>query len=82
MGTLTIWINGEARSVREGLSVAAALLAETGSPVFRHTERRGEPRGMFCGMGVCFDCLVRIDGTGNLRACMTQVADGMRIETA
>ena len=39
----------------------------------------GDPRGIFCGMGVCYDCLVEVDGNQNQRACMTKVKDGMRI---
>jgi predicted molibdopterin-dependent oxidoreductase YjgC len=35
---------------------------------------------MFCGIGVCFDCIVTIDGIANQRACITQLRDGMRIE--
>jgi predicted molibdopterin-dependent oxidoreductase YjgC len=41
----------------------------------------GAPRGPFCLMGVCFECLVEIDGRSNCCACMTQVAPGMRIVT-
>ena len=61
----------------EGETVAAALTA-AGVRTLR-TDDRGEPRGVFCGMGVCFDCLVRIDGRASQRACMTKVAAGMRI---
>lgn len=39
----------------------------------------GNPRGIFCGMGVCFDCLVVVDAVPNTRACMTYVSDGMII---
>ena len=62
----------------EGETVAAALTA-AGIRTLR-TDDRGEPRGVFCGMGICFDCLVRIDGRANQRACMTKVAPGMRVE--
>ena len=41
----------------------------------------GAPRGVFCGMGVCFDCLVVIDGEPSRRACVTFVTEGMRVET-
>jgi aerobic-type carbon monoxide dehydrogenase small subunit (CoxS/CutS family) len=41
----------------------------------------GEPRGVFCGMGVCFDCLVVVDDKPNTRACMTWVKEGMNIQT-
>jgi predicted molibdopterin-dependent oxidoreductase YjgC len=63
-----------------GESVATALLA-SGVRVVRETAREQAPRGLFCGMGVCFECLVTIDGRPNLRACMTPVADGMRVVT-
>lgn len=79
---VTVYINGASHQVRPGLSVAAALLAENCGPPFRHSEIRGAPRGVFCNMGVCFDCLVTIDGRSNVRACMTTVADGMRIGTS
>ena len=48
--------------------------------VFRHTPT-GAPRGIFCGMGVCFDCLVTVDGLAEQRACMTPVRRGMRVQT-
>ena len=47
--------------------------------MLRKTLKTGQPRGIFCGMGVCYDCLVTIDGVPNQRACMTQVKDGMEI---
>ena len=64
----------------EGETVAAALLAE-GYRTLRRTSGRGAPRGLFCGMGVCFDCLVQIDGRPNRQACLTRLRDGMRVET-
>ena len=48
--------------------------------VLRKTRFEDNPRGMFCGIGVCFDCIVTIDGIANQRACITQLRDGMRIE--
>ena len=60
--------------------MAAALLA-AGRTVLRRTAGRGEPRGAFCGMGICFDCLVEIDGCPNMQACLVPVADGMCIQT-
>lgn len=77
---LTIFVNGAATPARDGDSVAAALLA-TGHDIFRATAVSGLPRGSYCLMGVCFDCLLVIDGVANRQACMTQVRDGMRIET-
>jgi len=63
-----------------GQTIAAVLIGQ-GQRVLRRTSRRGEPRGLFCGMGVCFDCLVQVDGKPNVRACQTVVADGMRVQT-
>jgi predicted molibdopterin-dependent oxidoreductase YjgC len=74
-----VTIDGEAAQAFEGQSVAAVLLA-AGRRSWRVTGH-GQPRGMFCGMGVCFDCLVRVDGQPNQRACQVFVRDGMRIQT-
>lgn len=63
---------------REGDSVAAALLANGCGP-FRSTPVSASPRAPWCMMGVCFDCLVEIDGIANRQACLVPVADGMRI---
>jgi D-hydroxyproline dehydrogenase subunit alpha len=59
----------------EGETIAAALSA-TGIVAFRHTTS-GAPRGLHCGMGACFDCVVTVDGRIGQRACMTKAADGM-----
>ena len=61
-----------------GETVAAALLA-AGHMSGRQTPVSGAPRGPFCMMGACFDCLVEIDGAPNCQACMTPVVDGMSI---
>ena len=73
-------LDGAEVAAYEGESIAAALLA-SGRRFTRTTERTGEPRGYFCGMGVCQDCLVTVDGSPNVRACMTPVRHGMRVET-
>ncbi|HZD57420.1 MAG TPA: (2Fe-2S)-binding protein, partial [Anaerolineales bacterium] len=49
-----------------------------GMRIFRHSPQGG-PRGLFCGMGVCFECLVTIDDLPGQRACLTTVRPGMRI---
>ncbi|TCZ51921.1 (2Fe-2S)-binding protein [Roseicella aquatilis] len=64
----------------EGDTVAAALLA-SGHTTCRETAVSGTPRGSYCLMGVCFDCLVTIDGTGNRQGCLVRLEDGMRVET-
>ena len=77
---LTIFIDGTATPARQGDTVAAAMLG-SGYVACRTTAVSGTPRGPYCLMGVCFDCLVNIDGDANRQACMTTVRDGMRIET-
>jgi len=72
--------DGRVVEARAGDSVAAALLA-AGILRFRTTPISGAPRGPYCLMGACFDCLVMIDGLGNRQACLTEVAEGMRVET-
>lgn len=64
----------------EGESVAAALFA-SGRRALRTTAQLHEPRGMYCGIGVCFDCVMTIDGKPNVRSCQTPVRAGMRIES-
>jgi D-hydroxyproline dehydrogenase subunit gamma len=76
--TVCIDIDGMHRRVPPHYTVAAALL-ESGALACRTTPVSGAPRGPFCMMGVCFDCLVEIDGAPNVQACMTRVRDGMRV---
>jgi predicted molibdopterin-dependent oxidoreductase YjgC len=77
---LTVSVDGEPAEAYPGETVATLLLA-LGRQTFRHTDHLHAPRGLFCGMGVCFDCLVTVDGQANVRACMTPVRAGMTIET-
>ncbi|MDA0260534.1 MAG: (2Fe-2S)-binding protein [Actinobacteria bacterium] len=76
---VTVDINGKPATAYLGESVATALLSE--EIVAMRTTTLGESRGVFCGMGVCFDCLVVVDGKPNTRACMTWVKEGMDIRT-
>jgi len=64
--------------VREGTTVAAALLLHAAGP-FRTTPVKSAPRAPYCMMGVCFDCLVEVDGKPSCQACLTVVRDGMVI---
>jgi D-hydroxyproline dehydrogenase subunit alpha len=75
-----ITVDGVRQPVPAGSSIAAAFVA-TGHPGWRQTRRRAEPRGLGCGMGVCFDCLVTVNGTRGVRACLTDVRDGDVITT-
>ena len=77
---LFLAVDGKRVQARRGDSVAAALVA-TGLAEFRATAVSGAPRGPYCMMGVCFDCLVTIDGVGNRQACMVPARDGMTVET-
>jgi aerobic-type carbon monoxide dehydrogenase small subunit (CoxS/CutS family) len=74
-----ILMNGEQVVAYPGETIATALLA-AGWHVFRHTAISGEPRGMFCGMGLCFDCMVTVNGHPNIRACVTVAQPGDIIE--
>lgn len=77
---VTIYVDGESLQAREGETVAAALVA-TGRKCFRTTEKLGEPRGIFCAIGKCTDCVMTVDGMPNVRTCVTPVRDGMQIRT-
>lgn len=74
-----IVVDGTAVTAREGDTVSAALLA-SGLDVRRETAVGGVPRLPYCMMGVCFDCLVTVDGVGNRQGCLVPVREGMRIE--
>ncbi len=75
---VTFDFEGEIITAQKGDSVAAALLAN-GHKIFRTTPISGATRGPLCMMGICFECLVEIDGKGNQQACMREVQEGMRI---
>ncbi len=79
-GTLRFTFDGREMTGRAGDSVAAALLAG-GVLRFRDSAVAGAPRGPFCLMGVCFECLVEIDGQGNCQACMVPLAEGMTVRS-
>jgi D-hydroxyproline dehydrogenase subunit gamma len=74
-----LFVDGIAIAAREGDTVSAALLA-SGRDMRRATAVSGAPRLPYCMMGVCFDCLVTIDGVGNRQGCLVPVADGMQVE--
>ena len=72
---ITLRFDDQPINALEGETIAAALSAAN-IVAFRHT-LTGAPRGLHCGMGACFDCVVTVDGRIGQRACMTKVADGM-----
>ncbi len=75
---VTIEIDGESRRVPKDETVAAAVLADRIGHC-RTTPVSGAPRAPYCLMGVCFECLMEIDGIPNRQACMVPVAEGMVI---
>lgn len=76
---VAIEVDGARVDAYAGESLATALLA-AGVRAFRRA-RSGAPRGPFCNMGVCFECVVTVDGELGVRACATQVHEGMSVET-
>ena len=74
-----VLINGHALTVKPGTSVAAAVL-NAGTSAFRKSIGH-VPRGPVCGMGVCYECRVKIDGVEHQRSCMVACTEGMVIET-
>ena len=74
--TVEVLVDGQAIRVPEGASAAAAVLV-AGLPALRSTPVGGAPRAPYCMMGVCFECLVEIDGRQNQQACLTPAQDGM-----
>jgi sarcosine oxidase subunit alpha len=77
--SVRLQVDGRPVEVPEGASVAAAV-ARVAPTRFRDSVH-GAPRAPLCGMGVCFECRVRIDGRAQLRACMVPVREGMQVDT-
>lgn len=78
--TIRLTFEGREIAAAPGDTVAAALLAN-GVSIFRETAISGSPRGPFCMIGACFECLVTIDGRQNRQACLIPVQEGMEIMT-
>ncbi|MGI4857193.1 MAG: (2Fe-2S)-binding protein [Janthinobacterium lividum] len=78
--TVTIAVDDVSLTIPAHFTVAAALLA-TGRDACRTSAIGGAPRGPFCMMGVCFDCLVDVDGVPNTQGCMVRVHEGMVVRS-
>ncbi len=78
--SVTIYVDGIPMKAIAGEPIASALFA-AGIRTFRFTPRRKEPRGFYCGIGQCTDCMMQVDGVANVRTCVTPVTDGMQIRT-
>lgn len=77
---VTITFDGEKLTGVAGQSIAGVILA-SGRLGFRRTSERDKPRGVFCGIGVCFDCLVVLDGVEDVRSCQRRAKDGDTVTT-
>lgn len=72
--------DGDVVTFRPGQTIGAALLA-AGTRSWRTTRWRGRRRGLFCGIGVCFDCLVTVEDRPNQRACLVPARAGLRVHS-
>jgi aerobic-type carbon monoxide dehydrogenase small subunit (CoxS/CutS family) len=77
---LNVFVNGKPVRVTEGTTAAAAILI-AGEDAFR-TSVTGQPRGPLCGMGICFECRVTIDGIVHARSCQIVCHEGMKVVTS
>ncbi len=77
-----VFINVDGRRIEAilGETVATALIAN-GIFIHRYTSKRKEPRGVFCGIGRCTDCMMIVNGRPNVRTCITPVEEGMQVQT-
>lgn len=76
----TVTLDGREIEALPGRTVAAALWA-AGITSWRTTRGTGRPRGVFCGIGVCYDCLVTVNGRPNRRACLVTLEPGDAVRT-
>lgn len=78
--TVSFTYNGEELTGCEGEPIASALKA-AGVMVHRYTKKEHQPRGIFCAIGRCTDCVMVVDGQPNVRTCVTPLKEGMKIQT-
>jgi len=78
--TVTIIVDGKPVEALEGDMILGALLAK-GIRVNRVTSKDHKPRGLFCGIGRCTDCAMEVNGVPNVRTCVTEVEEGMTVNT-
>jgi hypothetical protein len=75
-----IEVDGNKIIAYEGETIASAILA-AGRRTLRYTPQKGHPRGVYCGIGLCHDCIMTVDGIPNTRTCQTLATPGCRVET-
>ncbi len=78
--TVTIIFDGKPLEAIKGEVIAATLLAH-GIKIHRYTTKFHKPRGIYCGIGQCTDCVMTVNGLPNVRTCITPVEDGMVVNT-
>ena len=78
--TVTIRVNGKEIEAIEGEPIAAAILA-SGIKVLRYTSKLKSPRGLYCAIGRCTDCIMKVNGVPSIRTCITPVERGMIVES-
>lgn len=79
--SLKVIINGKITQAFEGELISTVLQAE-GISILNHKHKTGRASGVYCAMGICYECLVTVDSVPNIRACQTLVKDQMVIETS
>lgn len=79
--TVEVTIDGVEYTVPCQRTVAAALQLDVGEVGWRTTRRDPSPRGLFCGIGACYDCLATVDGRRGVRTCLIEVVDGMDVRS-
>jgi hypothetical protein len=75
MSEVMFTLDGTPQRATAGVTIAAALIS-VGVRSWRTTRVEGRPRGLFCGMGACFDCLITVNDQPNIRACLVVIQDG------
>jgi hypothetical protein len=75
-----IEVDGEKITAFQGETIASALIG-AGRQTFRRTPKKNQPRGLYCGIGLCYECMMVVDGVPNTRACQTLATPGCRVET-
>ena len=78
--TIEIEVDGKTIPAVPGEMISSALIA-AGIKVFQRTHKKDEPRGYFCGIGQCTDCMMTVDNVPSVRTCITPVEKGMKIKT-
>ena len=78
---ISFFFNGTEVHCESGQTIAAGLIAADQREL-RTTRFDNEPRSIFCGIGICFDCVVVVDGIANQRSCLVETKQGMKVESA